>query len=100
MIASSLTKSMWFPNMEQAELEAEETAKEIIRELGKEHVKVRIRDHQKRIQSEIDVSIESPAPVTRGDRMIWHDYVAMIASPPEPTLRRAPVGEPVGIDRW
>jgi hypothetical protein len=50
-------EAMWFPNLEQAELEAQGTAEEILRKLGKERVTVRIRDHCRRIQSEIDVSI-------------------------------------------
>jgi hypothetical protein len=49
-------EAMWFPNLEQAEAEAEETAVEIARKLGRDRVKVRIRDHLKRTQSEIEVS--------------------------------------------
>jgi hypothetical protein len=44
---------LWFPDLKQAELEAQGTAEEIIRRLGIQKVTVLIRDQHKRIQSEL-----------------------------------------------
>jgi hypothetical protein len=49
-------EGLWFPNLEQAEREAQGTAEEIIRNIGVPRVNVRIRDRHKRIQRKLVVS--------------------------------------------
>ena len=48
-------EGLWYPNLKQAELEAQGAAEEIIRKLGSRKVTVTIRDQHKVVQKKIIV---------------------------------------------